>query len=445
MLTYYILLGVLAILACLFQIGGKNRKKDLIFLLIVFVILATTSALRYSTGYDYSYTYAPGFEEVLNNPDISLFGHHYEPGYMLLEKMVAFFSSNYQMIFVVTSVLIIGLFCINYAKYSSNVYLSVILFVLLSEYYCSMNFIRQTIAGVIALFAIPFLKKKKFLPYLLIVLVASTFHKSALILIPFFFINLIPLTKIVFVIYCAVTAVLYFNTERIMNFVTQYWYQGYHLDNVHVQATFEWPFAVAMLIEFLIVFLGASKLTKKDKSNYVYVNYAFFAFFFTLMGTRHSILDRLSVYFEFAFPLSIPLLYTCLKESFPSWWSLFDKHPEEKENRKNAAVTAVFLAFVLCGGLAIHQYALTMDHHGVVPYRCILNQPFYQEYLENLENPQDEPAEPAEEAAPIIEEPVDTPPPETSTQLEMPTPQEENKLPEQTDIPEGMPVEVPLP
>ena len=230
-----------------------------------------------------------------------------------------------------------------------------------------------------------------------------------------------------------------------MNFVTQYWYQGYHLDNVHVQATFEWPFAVAMLIEFLIVFLGASKLMKKDKSNYVYVNYAFFAFFFTLMGTRHSILDRLSVYFEFAFPLSIPLLYTCLKESFPSWWSLFDKHPEEKENRKNAAVTAVFLAFVLCGGLAIHQYALTMDHHGVVPYRCILNQPFYQEYLENLENPQDEPAEPAEEAVPIIEEPVDTPPPETSTQLEMPTPQEENKLPEQTDIPEGMPVEVPLP
>ena len=255
MLTYYILLGVLAILACLFQIGGKNRKKDLIFLLIVFVILAITSALRYSTGYDYSYTYAPGFEEVLNNPDISLFGHHYEPGYMLLEKIVAFFSSNYQMIFVVTSVLIIGLFCINYAKYSSNVYLSVILFILLSEYYCSMNFIRQTIAGVIALFAIPFLKKKKFLPYLLIVLVASTFHKSALILIPFFFINLIPLTKIVFVIYCAVTAVLYFNTERIMNFVTQYWYQGYHLDNVHVQATFEWPFAVAMLIEFLIVFL----------------------------------------------------------------------------------------------------------------------------------------------------------------------------------------------
>lgn len=445
MLTYYILLGVLAILACLFQIGGKNRKKDLIFLLIVFVILATTSALRYSTGYDYSYTYAPGFEEVLNNPDISLFGHHYEPGYMLLEKMVAFFSSNYQMIFVVTSVLIIGLFCINYAKYSSNVYLSVILFVLLSEYYCSMNFIRQTIAGVIALFAIPFLKKKKFLPYLLIVLVASTFHKSALILIPFFFINLIPLTKIVFAIYCAVTAVLYFNTEHIINFVTQYWYQGYQLESVHVQATFEWPFAVAMLIEFLIVFLGASKLTKKDKSNYVYVNYAFFAFFFTLMGTRHSILDRLSVYFEFAFPLSIPLLYTCLKESFPSWWSLFYKHPEEKENRKNAAVTAVFLAFVLCGGLAIHQYALTMDHHGVVPYRCILNQPFYQEYLENLENPQDEPAEPAEEAAPIIEEPVDTPPPETSTQLEMPTPQEENKLPEQTDIPEGMPVEVPLP
>lgn len=104
---------------------------------------------------------------------------------MLLQKIVAFFSSNYQMIFVVTSLLIIGLFCICYAKYSSNVYLSVMLFLLLSEYYCTMNFIRQSIAGIIALFALEFLKKKKFLPYLMIILVASTFHKSALILIPF--------------------------------------------------------------------------------------------------------------------------------------------------------------------------------------------------------------------------------------------------------------------
>ena len=156
MLTYDLLLGGMLLLAGLFQIGGKGKKRELTFLLIVFVILGVTSAIRYSTGIDYSYTYAPGYEQVLQNPDISLFGHHYEPGYMLLQKIVAFFSSNYQMIFVVTSLLIIGLFCICYAKYSSNVYLSVMLFLLLSEYYCTMNFIRQSIAGIIALFALEF-------------------------------------------------------------------------------------------------------------------------------------------------------------------------------------------------------------------------------------------------------------------------------------------------
>lgn len=88
------------------------------------------------------------------------------------------------------------------------------LFLLLSEYYCTMNFIRQSIAGIIALFALEFLKKKKFLPYLMIILVASTFHKSALILIPFFFINLIPLNKWVLAVYSAVTALIYFNTVR---------------------------------------------------------------------------------------------------------------------------------------------------------------------------------------------------------------------------------------
>lgn len=67
MLTYDLLLGGMLLLAGLFQIGGKgkNRKRELTFLLIVFVILGVTSAIRYSTGIDYSYTYAPGYEQVL--------------------------------------------------------------------------------------------------------------------------------------------------------------------------------------------------------------------------------------------------------------------------------------------------------------------------------------------------------------------------------------------
>lgn len=122
--------------------------------------------------------------------------------------------------------------------------------------------------------------------------------------------------------------------------------------------------------------LGSARLRKKDKSNYVYVNYAFFAFFFTLMGTRHSILDRFSIYFEFAFPLSIPLLYTCLRESFTSWWALNGRGEGEKQKKKSAWFAAGLLTVIFCGGFAIHQYALMMDHHGVIPYRTVLNQPF---------------------------------------------------------------------
>ena len=64
-----------------------------------------------------------------------------------------------------------------------------------SEYYCTMNFIQSEHCRNHCTFCTGILKKKKFLPYLMIILVASTFHKSALILIPFFFINLIPLNK----------------------------------------------------------------------------------------------------------------------------------------------------------------------------------------------------------------------------------------------------------
>ena len=227
------------------------------------------------------------------------------------------------------------------------------------------------------------------------------------------------------------------------------------MESVHVQSTFEWPFALAMFVQFLIVFLGSARLRKKDKSNYVYVNYAFFAFFFTLMGTKHSILDRFSIYFEFAFPLSIPLLYTCLRESFTSWWALNGRGEGEKQEKKSAWLAAGLLTVIFCGGFAIHQYALMMDHHGVIPYRTVLNQPFYQEYLQQLKQDEQEFEEQilTEEQEPV-EQPIDEPIKEPSIQQDEQSLSEKQEQQNSSDtssqvteeipseIPEGMPVEV---
>ena len=149
------------------------------------------------------------------------------------------------------------------------------------------------------------------------------------------------------------------------------------MNNVHMRAFFSPQFTLAAGAVFLILFLGYEALERADKGNRLYVNYAFFAFFFVLMGTRHSILDRFSLNFVLLVPVGIAILVTTLVE-------------ELKETRftymikKRVAVFAVLMFTIVGGGLSIHHYALIMDHHGVVPYQIIFNQPFYRDYLARL-------------------------------------------------------------
>jgi len=368
----------------------RSRPRDSIFVLICFTMLFTMSAIRYDVGYDYSFVYAPIYERILNDASGEfLAGHRWEPGFKLLLQGLMLVTENFQGIFVITSLLIILLVMAYFWLFSPNPFISVFLFVALSHYYCSMNFVRQTLAAAVAMFAFPLLKRVvekrcvfSIAGYFAVVLLASSFHMSALLLILFFFINLIPVNKYVLVAYVVITAVIYFNTYRIIDFVTQYWYQYYGLGNIHMQATFALPFTITVAVVFIILFMGSGMLKKLGRGNYLYVNYAFFTLFFILMGTRHSVLDRLSLNFALLAPVGISILVCELSKKLR-------EEKVESAAKRRAAVLAALLITIFGGGLAAHHYALVMDHHGVVPYQIIFKQPFYQDYVEWLRENRD--------------------------------------------------------
>ena len=86
--------------------------------------------------------------------------------------------------------LIQGVIILNFfRKYSNNYILSIFLFIASSDYISWMfNGIRQFMAVVIILLAVPLLLKKKWIWSALFILLASTMHQSALIMIPIIFI-----------------------------------------------------------------------------------------------------------------------------------------------------------------------------------------------------------------------------------------------------------------
>ena len=86
------------------------------------------------------------------------------------------------------------------AKYSKNVWLSCHLYVCLTFYYSSMNFVRQTLAATIIFLAYRWFAERKTIPFIIVVLIASTIHSSALLMIPIYLViaYIKPTTKILF-------------------------------------------------------------------------------------------------------------------------------------------------------------------------------------------------------------------------------------------------------
>lgn len=383
MLFYFLLTAAVSAVGVILRCTVKNDKTyRMTFCLLAFIVLGSISAFRFDVGYDYSYIYRPLYEPILQNPFITSSELVHEPGFVLLERLIALASSDYQMLFIVTSYLIVGLFMLYYYLYSPGPAVCVFLFLSLGQFYCSMNFIRQTLAGVICLFALPLLQRRKFWRYCAIVLVASLFHTSALIMLAFYFINLIPVKGNVLLVYVPVAIIFYLSSSGMIELITQYIYGHYDENEPSVALGFPLTALAILVFLFLFLFLNRKTLTKRKEKNYVYINYAFFAMLFMFLGTKHSILNRFALYFELAVPMGLVAVLSERRKELSSMRELLDKIKSNAQGvRRASAMYAACLIAIFGGGTVINYYILDRDSHGVIPYQLIFAQPFYRDSI----------------------------------------------------------------
>lgn len=109
--------------------------------------------------------------------------------YIFLSLIKIFITKNYIVFFIIVASLQ-GIALVSvYRKYSSHFVFSLFLFIVSADYLLWMfNGSRQFCAVAIIFAATPLLLKKKYIRLILIVLLASTFHQSALLMLPIVFI-----------------------------------------------------------------------------------------------------------------------------------------------------------------------------------------------------------------------------------------------------------------
>src|SRR5690606_27878018 len=115
-----------------------------------------------------------------------------EKGYIALMYVATGISTDYWAVLLLTAIICVGTYMYVIFKVSENVALSVFIYVVLGAYLVFFNAARQGLAISICAISVIFLLQRKIWHYIIVIIIASFFHRTALILLPFYFILRLP-------------------------------------------------------------------------------------------------------------------------------------------------------------------------------------------------------------------------------------------------------------
>ncbi|MGE8683685.1 MAG: EpsG family protein [Acinetobacter sp.] len=165
-----------------------NRKAFWVPLLLLSIFAGVRSS---RVGTD-SGTYTSDFRNQLNL-EYFVFREDIEYGYQLLSYIILNFTHNYFWLFFISSIIVVGSYLHLFKKISKDYFLSIYIFITFGFYTFYFNGLRQGLAMAVAIWATPYLIERKIFNFSLLIVVASFFHKSALIM---FFMYLIVNLKV---------------------------------------------------------------------------------------------------------------------------------------------------------------------------------------------------------------------------------------------------------
>lgn len=262
-------------------------------------------------------------------------------GYLVYVWISSHVFPNGQFAFVFSGLLFTIAVCRFIYKNSEDVLLSFEMFICLGLYSFMVQGLRQAMAMSICLFAIEFCKKRKFIPFVLVVFFASLFHQSAIVFLIVYFIYGFKInvrTGIVAAIASATLIVLSDPIATLGNRIFEREYEGEVETGGFV--------AVAIYLIILIVAIVFSGKRRKEK------DYSFF-FFMTMLGAIFYLMrytgvqaaERISFYFLFGQLIVLPSVISC-----------FDKH-------------VAFIIKCVVMALSFMLFAYRLSGSGLVEYR----------------------------------------------------------------------------
>lgn len=308
MLPYFVMVGVPASIAILNITLVHNEKLNKAtvnaFFIIWFILLALRSfemgadTLSYRDHY-YSSSYL-SFGEIFGY----IFSGDIEFGFIFLAKIFNLFSADFRVFMIFLSAVFLFLLWKLYHAYANSFsYISIVIYLCLGLFSMSFSGLRQLVAIGLAIPAFQFTKDRKIWRFLLMVLLAFLFHRSAFILLLMYPVYHLKFKKWYYVLFVLPPiALIYIFRVAIFNFLMRFISDFYN-------AQLDYNGAISIFALLLLFVLFAFILPDSKQLDYDTIglrNLLVLSVFIQPFAGIYSLAMRMNYYFLIFVPLLIP-------------------------------------------------------------------------------------------------------------------------------------------
>lgn len=311
MTVYILLLGVLALTAMATGEMKDSERRAKIIIIVTCSAMFLIQALRGDIiGTDLK-AYLPAYHSSVNyNPFAGERQLNFEFGYVLLTKLLASIGVSDQLFLAIVAAVVIIPIGYTWIENTTMPAMSVFIYITFDFFLFTFSGLRQSIALSIAFFSYRFIKKRKFFRFLICIVLAALFHKSAI-----FFILAYPLyaVKIKSFWYCFIVpayAAIFVFRRQIFSLL----YRIYRGDTPEITATNAYTMLLILIAILFISYIFPDEENENVNLN-AYRNFTLIAIGCQIFGSLYGTAIRVGYYYLFFLTLFIPEIIAAQKDS----------------------------------------------------------------------------------------------------------------------------------
>lgn len=286
--------------------SGKNTVTSmrLFWLLLLILLMIRNEAVGVDLPvYEYIYEY------IASSDWKGALGRSPEIAWSFINKVITVLGGNFRWVIVVTSFLSTFWISRAYVKYSTDGALTISLFLVMSNFVLLFSGLRQSIAISLGFWAFEFVRKKKLLPFVIITLVAISFHTSGFMIFFMYPLYYLKFRKKELIFIIPALLIIWVFNQPIFTFLGLILNQFTDYDTSIVKTG-----SVTMLILFVIFGVFSYLIPRESELDPVtdgMRNYLIMAIALQMFAPLHTLAMRMNYYYMAFIPVLIPRIIEC--------------------------------------------------------------------------------------------------------------------------------------